>query len=99
MLELKQTGQSLDCVQVLDCLHESAYAHVVGAAAHQFLCLVVHRVELSCFVAEPDSLEKGPDLLASPCLLEIVFTDSHLSEGRWEQQVDCLWVVAIVLKE
>ena len=93
-------------MQLLHSLHEGAHAHRVrpqgrgrrlGHPAHQFLGAVIHRVEFSELVGEPDALEEGPDLLPGARQLEIVLTDAHLREGRREQEVHGFGLVSIVL--
>lgn len=88
-------------MELLDGTHEGADTHAVRPGwrrGHEFLGAVVHRVELSDLVAEPDALEKGSDVLAGPGYLEIVLGDTKLGEGRREQKVHGLGLITVVLK-
>lgn len=90
-----------------DSLHEGADTNGVGSGrcwiacvrvGHQFLCPVVHGIELSNLVAETDAVEEDFDLFAGSGQLEIVLTDAQLGEGRWEQNVNSLGLITIVLQ-
>ena len=87
-------------MKLLDCRHESANAHTVVARgrSHHLLCPVVHRVELPDLVGEAYALEEGTNVFSAAWKLEVVFGDAELGEGRGEEQVNGLGLVAVVLK-
>jgi len=83
-------------VHLLDSLHEGAHTHEITLVS-QLLGAVVHCVEFAHFVLVPDPLEQSLNFLPGPGHLEIVLRDPHLREGRREEEVNCFWLIAVVL--
>jgi hypothetical protein len=84
-LRLCKLFNSLNLVKFLHSLHECADTHVVTSSACsrcvqatilELLSAVVHSIEFSYLVAEPDSLKQHLDLIATTRLLEIVLGNS-----------------------
>ena len=101
-----QSLSSLNWVKFLDSLHESADAYCVRAGrcrvstawiAHKLFCTVVHGIKLSNLVAKSNALEQSLDFVSLAWQLEVILTDSHLSESGREQKVDSLWLISIIL--
>ena len=58
---------------------------------------IVHRVELANAVLVSDLREECSDLLPAALDPEVFFIDADFVKGRWEYQIDRLWLLAIVL--
>ena len=63
-----------------------------------FLCFVIHGVKFTDFVDVPDGFEHFLYFFARSQLTEVSLLDADLGVVRWEQQVNSLWFVAVVLK-
>jgi hypothetical protein len=68
-----------------------------GRVERKLLGPIVHRVELANAVLEPDMSEECSDLLPAALDPEVFFIDADFVKGRWEYQIDRLWLLAIVL--
>ena len=79
------------------CDLEVAHANTIVHGACNFLRPVVHCVELADFVPETDPLEQRPDFFASSQLSEVGLADTHFSLSRWEQKINGLRFVTIIL--
>ena len=91
--------QSLDTVHLRDGHLEVPYADSIICALSELLGSIIHGVELSNLVTVTDFLEKPLDLLTGSQLSEVVLLDAQLRVVRWEQEINCLWLVAIILKK
>lgn len=59
---------------------------------------VVDSIELANFVREADVLEDSLNLVSSPWLSELSFSNANLIDHRWEQQLTSLGFITEVLK-
>lgn len=76
--------------------HEGSYRATVILAPAEFFGPVVHRIEFSNFVGVTDAFEKTFNGFPRAWLLEVILRDAELCEGRWEEQINCLGLVAVV---
>lgn len=72
--------RSLDAVHLRNSNLEISDAHSVVGALCDFLSPIIHSVEFSNFVSEPNFLKQCFDLLASSQLSKIVLRDSNFRE-------------------
>ena len=82
-----------------DGFHEGASADHVDRCIdwHHVQRPVVDRIELAWFVRVADVGEEVPDVGSGLRLSEISLIDADLCVRSWEQQIDCLWLITVVL--
>ena len=76
---------SLDGMHLRKSNLEVSDAHSVVGALRDFLGPIIHSVEFSNFVREPNFFKQCFDLLASSQLSKIVLRDANFREVRWEK--------------
>ena len=78
------------------CLHESSDTYQVSLLG-KILSSVVHGIELSNLVGEAYPFEEHLHIVSWSWKHEVILSDSHLCECGWEQNVNSLRLISIVL--
>lgn len=92
---------SFDVVKVIDCIHEATDADSVirdGARVSGVkLCSIENCVEFSNLVRVANLFEKCFNFISASWSLKISLRYSKLVESRWEQDINCFWLITVVL--
>ena len=88
---------SLNVVHFRNCKLEVSHADAVIATLGNFLCSIIHGIELSDFVGVSYFLEQRFDFFSSSQLSEVMLRNTVFREVRWEQQINCFWFISVVL--
>ena len=84
-------------MELRECDLEVSYANSVVCALRDLLCPVVHCVKFTDLVGVSNLLEEELDLVSGPWSSEVVLLNANFRVVRWEEEINCLWLITIVL--